>query len=57
MVSTDIFGFGQLTLLLSMIFLGGSGSVYGPIAGAVVVTLVSDALQDAGAWRDVGSPC
>ncbi len=52
-VSTDIFGFGQLTLLLSMIFLGGSGSVYGPIAGAVVVTLVSDALQDAGAWRDV----
>ncbi|GAA1010650.1 branched-chain amino acid ABC transporter permease [Acrocarpospora pleiomorpha] len=52
-VSTDVFGFGYLTLLLSMIFLGGSGSVYGPIAGAVVVTLVTDALQDAGAWRDV----
>ncbi|MEV5556880.1 branched-chain amino acid ABC transporter permease [Nonomuraea wenchangensis] len=52
-VSTDIFGFGYLTLLLSMIFLGGSGSVYGPIAGAVVVTVVSDALQDAGPWRDV----
>ncbi|MEU8037508.1 branched-chain amino acid ABC transporter permease [Streptosporangium sp. NPDC049078] len=52
-VSTDVFGFGYLTLLLSMIFLGGSGSVYGPIAGAVVVTLVSDVLQDAGAWRDM----
>ncbi|MEU8198798.1 branched-chain amino acid ABC transporter permease [Microbispora amethystogenes] len=52
-VSTDVFGFGYLTLLLSMIFLGGSGSVYGPIAGAVVVTVVADALQDAGAWRDI----
>lgn len=52
-VSTDIFGFGYLTLLLSMIFLGGSGSVYGPVAGAVVVTIVSDALQDAGPWRDI----
>ncbi|MEV7965754.1 branched-chain amino acid ABC transporter permease [Sphaerisporangium sp. NPDC088356] len=52
-VSTDVFGFGYLTLLLSMIFLGGSGSVYGPIAGAVVVTLVSDTFQDAGAWRDI----
>ncbi|GII94977.1 branched-chain amino acid ABC transporter permease [Sinosporangium siamense] len=52
-VSTDIFGFGYLTLLLSMIFLGGSGSVYGPLIGAVVVTLVSDYLRDAGAWRDI----
>lgn len=52
-VSTDVFGFGYLTLLLSMIFLGGSGSVYGPIAGAVVVTLLSDTLRDAGPWRDM----
>lgn len=52
-VSTDVFGFGYLTLLLCMIFLGGSGSVYGPIAGAVVVTLLDDRLQDAGTWRNM----
>ena len=52
-VSTDIFGFGQLTLLLSMIFLGGSGSVYGPIAGAVVVTLGLRRPPGRGRRRDV----
>jgi branched-chain amino acid transport system permease protein len=52
-VSVDVFGFGYLTLLLCMIFLGGSGSIIGPIIGAVVVTLLSDRLDSAGTWRDM----
>lgn len=52
-VSTELFGFGYLTLVLSMIFLGGSGSVYGPILGAVVIEVLSDRLKSHGPWSNI----
>jgi branched-chain amino acid transport system permease protein len=36
--SPDLFGFSTSTLLLTMVILGGIGSVYGPVVGAVAVT-------------------
>ncbi|MCE0768088.1 branched-chain amino acid ABC transporter permease [Pseudonocardia kujensis] len=52
-VSTDVFGFGYLTILLSMIFLGGRRSNPGTIVGVVVITVLSDVLADSGAWQQI----
>ena len=49
--SPEIFGFGPLSLALSMLLLGGTASVYGPILGAFVITLLSEAMVELGPWR------
>ncbi len=49
--SYDIFGFGPISLALSMLLIGGTGSVYGPIIGAIFLMFLSESLQDLGAFR------
>jgi branched-chain amino acid transport system permease protein len=49
--SPEIFGFGLLSLTLSMLLLGGTNSIYGPIVGAFLITLISEAMIDLGPWR------
>jgi branched-chain amino acid transport system permease protein len=49
--STDVFGFGTLSLVLSMVLLGGAGTLYGPIVAALVLTFGSEALVNLGIWR------
>ncbi len=44
--SPDIFGFGFVTLFLSMVILGGSGTLYGPIVAAVALTFFTE-------WREL----
>jgi branched-chain amino acid transport system permease protein len=51
--SPELFDFGFITLVLSMVFLGGVRTLYGPVVGAVAITLLSDQLKDRGAWRDI----
>ena len=50
-VSIELFGFGFITLLLAMIFVGGSGQIWGPLIGACVMTVANDQLSNLGAWR------
>jgi branched-chain amino acid transport system permease protein len=49
--STEVFGFGTLSLVLSMVLLGGAGTLFGPVIAAFVLTFVSEALVDLGLWR------
>jgi branched-chain amino acid transport system permease protein len=49
--STDIFGFSTLSLVLSMVLLGGAGTLYGSLVAAFVLTFVSEALVSFGIWR------
>lgn len=49
--SPDMFGFSFLTLALSMLLLGGTGSVWGPIAGAFVFTILSEVMAPLGPGR------
>ncbi|MDA4847648.1 branched-chain amino acid ABC transporter permease [Hoeflea poritis] len=42
--SPDVFGFGTLSLALSMVLIGGTGTVYGPIAAALALTFATEAL-------------
>ncbi|GKX35641.1 MAG: branched-chain amino acid ABC transporter permease [Rhizobiaceae bacterium MnEN-MB40S] len=49
--SPDMFGFSFLTLALSMLLLGGVGTIWGPIAGAFVFTIISELLTPLGPGR------
>lgn len=49
--SPEVFGFPFMTLALSMLLLGGAGSIYGPIVAAFVLTLLSEWMQELGQWR------
>jgi branched-chain amino acid transport system permease protein len=51
--STDVFGMDLTTLLLSMVLLGGRGTIYGPLLAAFVLTFVSEAMATLGAWRPI----
>lgn len=49
--SPDMFGFSFLTLALSMLLLGGTGTIWGPIAGAFVFTVLSEFMTPLGPGR------
>jgi branched-chain amino acid transport system permease protein len=50
-VSAELFGFGYLTTVLSMILFGGTATIFGPILGAFVLTFVSEFMVSFGPWR------
>ena len=52
-VSPELLSFTYVSLLLSMILLGGIGTIYGPILGAVIMTFISEPLAQLGYWRFV----
>lgn len=42
--SPDVFGFGTLSLALSMVLIGGVGTIWGPIMAAIALTFATEAL-------------
>jgi len=50
-VSLELFGFGYLTILLSMIVLGGIATIFGPIIGAFILAFVAEFMMDLGPSR------
>lgn len=51
--SPDIFGIGSLTLVLSILLVGGVGSLWGPLTASFVIILLSESMAGFGAWRDI----
>ncbi|MEL6233005.1 MAG: alpha/beta fold hydrolase [Pseudomonadota bacterium] len=51
--SPDIFGLGPLTLILSILLVGGAGTIWGPILAAFALTFLSEAITDLGFWREI----
>lgn len=51
--SPDIFGIGSLTLVLSILLVGGLGTLWGPVVAAFVIILLSESLAALGPWRDI----
>lgn len=49
--SPDLFGFSLITLGLSMLLVGGVGTVWGPLIGAAVLTVVSELMAGFGPGR------
>ena len=50
-ISPQSFGFGESILILSMIVVGGLGSIYGSIIGAVLLSVLPELLRDLGSYR------
>ena len=42
--SPEVFGFGTLSLALSMVLIGGTGTIIGPIAAALILTFGTEAM-------------
>lgn len=51
--SIDVFGMSLSTVILSMVLLGGTGTIYGAILASFLLTLFSEAMADFGAWRPI----
>jgi branched-chain amino acid transport system permease protein len=49
--SPDVFSFSLTTLLLSMVLVGGAGTIYGPIVAAIVLTVGTQELNSLGDLR------
>ncbi len=49
--SVDVFGMSLSTVVLSMVLLGGTGTIYGAILASFVLTVFSESLADWGALR------
>lgn len=49
--SVEVFGMSLATIILSMVLLGGTGTIYGAIIASFVLTVFSEAMADFGAWR------
>ena len=53
-VGPIVFSISVLLFLLSMIVVGGMGTVWGPLLGAALLMLADEAMREAGDWRDIG---
>jgi len=49
--SPDVFSFSLTTLILSMVLLGGTATIFGPIVAAVALTVVTEQLASFGVVR------
>lgn len=50
-LSPALFGMNMLITVLTMIIVGGSSTIYGPIIGSFIVTVLSEYLIRIGPWR------
>jgi branched-chain amino acid transport system permease protein len=53
-VGPVVFSISTLLFLLSMIVVGGIGTVWGPLLGAALLMLADEGMREAGDWRDIG---
>lgn len=53
-VGPTAFSITTLLFLLSMIVVGGIGTVWGPLLGALLLMLADETMREFGDWRDIG---
>lgn len=53
-VGPIVFSFATLLFLLSMIVVGGLGTIWGPLLGAAVLMLADEGMREFGDFRDIG---
>jgi branched-chain amino acid transport system permease protein len=53
-VGPIVFSIAMLLFLLSMIVVGGMGTIWGPLLGAALLMLADEGMREVGDWRDIG---
>lgn len=51
--SPEVYGTGFLTTILSILLVGGAGTLWGPLVAAFLMVGVTEMLADLGAWREI----
>jgi len=52
-ISPEMFGTSMVVLSFTMLYLGGIGTIWGPLIGAVIVSLLPEALRGLKEWQDI----
>ncbi|MFI4994656.1 MAG: branched-chain amino acid ABC transporter permease, partial [Hyphomicrobiales bacterium] len=52
-ISPEVFGTSMVVLSFTMLYLGGVGTTWGPLIGAVIVSLLPEALRGLKEMQDV----
>lgn len=50
-VSPQLFAVVTSITVITMVYVGGMGSIYGPVGGALLLTVMTEGLRDFGEWR------
>jgi branched-chain amino acid transport system permease protein len=50
-VSPQVFAVVLTIQIITMVYVGGMGSVYGPVGGAILLVMLTELLRDFGEWR------
>ncbi len=53
-VGPIVFSVSTLLFLLAMIVVGGMGTVWGPLLGALLLMVADEGLREVGDWREIG---
>lgn len=53
-VGPIVFSLAMLLFLLSMIVVGGMGTIWGPLLGAALLMIADEGMREFGDWRDIG---
>lgn len=50
-VSPQLFAVVTSITIITMVYVGGMGTIYGPVGGAILLVLLTELLRDFGEWR------
>ena len=50
-VSPQLFAVVTSITIITMVYVGGMGTIFGPVGGALLLTLMTEGLRDLGEWR------
>ena len=50
-VSPQLFAVVTSVTIITMVYVGGMGSIFGPVGGALLLTLLTEGLRNVGEWR------
>jgi branched-chain amino acid transport system permease protein len=53
-ISPEVFGLSMVTLSFTMLYVGGIGTIWGPIIGAVIVSLLAEVFRGLKELQDIG---
>jgi len=52
-ISPEVFGLQMVVVTFTMLYVGGIGTVYGPVLGAIVASLLPEIFRSAGRFQDI----
>jgi branched-chain amino acid transport system permease protein len=52
-ISPEVFGLQMVVVTFTMLYVGGVGTVYGPVIGAIIASFLPEVLRSTGRFQDI----